>query len=50
MNEAPDDGAQRTQAEQAGRRGLNPKAGAAFVGGLRIAGYVEDAAGDPDEA
>ena len=50
VNEAPDDGAQRTQPEQASRDGLNPKAGAALVGGLRIAGQVEDAADDPDQA
>src|SRR3977135_3594405 len=50
MNEAPDDGAQRAQPEKDGGRGLNPKASPAFIGGLRIAGHVKNAAGDPDEA
>jgi hypothetical protein len=49
MNEAPHDDAERAQPRNAGRGGLNSKAGAVFVGGLRIAGHVEDAACDLDK-
>jgi len=50
MNEAPDDCAERAQPENDGGAGLNAKTAAAFCGGLRITGHVEDAAGDPDPA
>src|SRR5580704_5514190 len=50
MNNPPDDGAERAQPENAGHGSLNAKARAALVGGLRIAGHVEDAAGDPHKA
>ena len=50
VNEAPDDGAERAQPENDGGAGLDRKAPAALGGGFRIAGHVEDAAADPDQA
>src|SRR5580693_3784444 len=50
VNKAPEDRAQRAEPENGGGEGLNPKAPAALLGGLRIAGQVKDAASDPDNA
>src|SRR5213592_2442529 len=50
MNQAPDDCARRAQPQKDGSAGLNAKTPPAFCGGLRIAGHVENAAGDPDQA
>src|SRR5260370_8846181 len=50
MKKAPEDRAQRAEPENDGSAGLNPKTSPALLRGLRIAGHVEEAAGDPDEA
>ena len=49
MNQAPDDGAERAQPENARCQRLDAETTPALVGGLRIAGHVESAAGDPEQ-
>src|SRR5487761_2409453 len=49
MNKAPGDCAKRTEPEQDGGAGLNPKAQPALVGGFCGAGHVKSAAEDPDQ-
>jgi hypothetical protein len=50
VHQPPDNHAQRAQPESGGRQPLNTEANRTLFGGLRIAGHVEDAAGDPDQA